>query len=358
MLRKLLIGISGSSLLLAGCAQEGGGPLGFVLFDNTHHVAAAEPLFGKGEDRCLDSPAFLLSVLGAGGTAPAGAGNRPDPCAGLRDAIRGAMATPNPAPNNAQERYDLRQRNEVIDALMATSNRKCGRYTAFLQTYDANINTTFGIGALATAGLATVVGGENTAKALAGGSAFLNGTRSTFNEAHFRNRTIAVLAAAFDNARTQQRQAITNYQQCTPAQYTLMRGLEDAFRYHSTCSVVAGLDEAARAVQRANAPDLETIRKTMAEIVAMRQQFAAAEAPANPPPPGASGSPQTPQGTAGNRPVSGDDAAGEGTNPTTNGTGAVAGPATTGGAAAPALIAGASPTPPACPFPTPTSGGR
>jgi hypothetical protein len=349
MLRKLLLAGTASSFLLTGCADEGGGPLGIVLFDKTHHVAAAEPLFGKGEDRCLDSPGFLISITAKAPAATSAAQPRTrdplaDPaCVRLSQTISGALQTPQNSATSSG--YDERQRNEVIDALIAASNRKCGRYTAFLQTYDANINSTFGIGALATAGLATVVGGESASKALAAGSAFLTGTRSTFNEAHFRNRTIAVLATAFENARREQRQAITNFQQCKPAQYTMMRGIEDALRYHNTCSVVSGLDEAARAVQRANSPDLETMRKAMTEILAIRQQLAAAEAPPAAAPLVDGEEPAQPDGTGGepNPPAVG--AAGS-TEPK-------AAPA-----AVPALIAGAQPVAPACPFNVSTAGAK
>jgi hypothetical protein len=300
---KLRFALPAAALAVSGCFTDGdGGPFGIVAFDKTRHVAAAEPLFGLDEDKCFDSPAFLMSLMSAkDGNNEAGASGPGSPflhlpvCRQLREWVRASMpftgwnAGRPPSPDNAAgwsvatagspagvpaPPYNKWQRNEVIDAMLSSSNRKCGRYVAFLQTYDANVNNGLGILSLASAGMATVLGGEQTAKALAGTSAFFNGSRGTLNETHFRNRSVAILAIAFENARADQRRAITNAQQCEPEQYSMMRGMEDAFRYHSTCSITAGFDEATRAVQRASAPDLESMKKFIADLQGVRTDMA------------------------------------------------------------------------------------
>ena len=287
MSRELRFAIAAAASIVSGCSTDGsGGPLGIVAFDKTRHVAAAEPLFALGEDRCFDSPAFLMSLMSKEGgaregdksAAATGVGpfwNLPV-CNQLRIWVRASMPFEGWGAGglDAEPPYSKWQRNEVIDAMLTSSNRKCGRYVAFLQTYDANINNGLGIFSLASAGLATVLGGVQTAKALAGTSAFFNGARGTLNETHFRDRSVAILAMAFDAARADQRRAITNAQQCEPEQYSMMRGLEDAFRYHSTCSITSGFDEAARAVQRSSAPDLETMKKYIADLRSVRKEMA------------------------------------------------------------------------------------
>ena len=296
MNRHLRLAACAPALFLAACSQDGGGPLGIELFNRNQHVAAAEPLFGRREDRCLENPSFLMSIFAqrqqqtgtdqTGNETPGATlvgDSLQATCNRLRGSISAVLmasftpAAPGGTPSPAA--YDQRARNEVMDALVASSNRRCGRYMAFLQTYDANINTSFGVLSIIAGGLSPIVRGDDTARTLGGISAMLTGTRGTFNEAHFRNRTIAVLASAFENARRQQRRDMVNLQQCPVDQYTLMRGMEDAFRYHSTCSVVAGLEEAAKAVERAHSPDIATMRRQMQELAELRTQMRAVTGP-------------------------------------------------------------------------------
>ena len=360
MMKRLCFAVSAAALLLSSCAQEGGGPLGFVAFDRNHHVAAAEPLFGRDEDRCIDSPSFLLSIFSESEAAPMGVPARLEPtCQRLRESIIAVLraqfpsATPagatlaagTPAWDRGEAaQYDERARNEIVDALVASSNRRCGRYMAFLQTYDSNINVSFGLLSIIAGGLAPIVRGDDTARTLGGLSSMFSGTRSTFNEAHFRNQTIAVLVAAFEAARIRQRREMTNLQQCPVSQYTLMRGLEDSFRYHNSCSVVFGVDEAARAVQRANAPDFAMMRQ-------MAQQISAWRTALQPTPPATT----TETGTTTPTPQNGatETTPQNGGQPETQ-NGAAPGatvPAVTGGNGNPTTPGGAhGETPPSCPF--------
>jgi hypothetical protein len=175
----------------------------------------------------------------------------------------GAATAQNPVDDDFP--YSARQRNEAIDAILATSNRKCGRYTHFLQQYDANVNSSFGILAQAAAILATVSSG-GTAEGFAALAGISSGARGTLNQAHFSNQTIGVLTRAFEISRAEQRRQIANLQQCSPTEYTLMRGMEDAFRYHSTCSIVEGLKQTQRAVEQSSSPDLDSFIKLLDQM--------------------------------------------------------------------------------------------
>jgi hypothetical protein len=230
------------ALFPAACTTPGGGPLGLVLFDSNHNVSAAEPLFGKGDERCLDDPTFLLTIYAE--EKQVDPDKSVDVCTRMRRAIQWALRTnAGGAQPSAQE-----QRNEVVDALMAASDRKCGRYTAYLQQYDGNVNSTFGILAQATSAIATLSTG-GTAKALSAASTISEGTRGTLNTAWFANKTVGVLAQAYENRRDNDRKAIQkDLAEKTLAQYSLMRGMGDAFRYHADCSIVVGLQEAQQAV--------------------------------------------------------------------------------------------------------------
>lgn len=245
-------------LLTGACATPGGGPFGMVMFDPDQHVSAAEPLFGKADLQCLDDATFLLTLY-----APDPVTNRPPACSSIRAAIAAALPHQAGPVLPEKDRYGKVQRNEVVDGLMAASDRKCGRYIAFLQQYDGNVNSTFGIAALSTAALAAIATG-GTAQALAAASSIAGGSRNTLNQSHFNNQTIGVLANAFETVRKEQREKIAELQNKSPADYTLMRGVQDVTRYHANCSIVVGLKAAQRAVEEADSPSISSMQK-MAE---------------------------------------------------------------------------------------------
>ncbi len=59
---------------------------------------------------------------------------------------------------------------------------------------------------------------------------------------------------------------------CRADAYTLMAGIEDVMDYHNSCSLVAGLAEAAKAVGRSENPGVDAMRNTLAEITSLRRQ--------------------------------------------------------------------------------------
>lgn len=269
-------------LFSSACATTGGGPLGIVAFDPDQHVSSAEPLFGKGDMACLDDPTFLLTLYTpqrVETTTPdipqRVEATKPAICGKMRSAISAALPEMKaPMISGGNERYSPQQRNEVIDAIMASSDRKCGRYIAFLQQYDANVNSTFGIAAQAAATLAAIATG-GTAQALAAAASIAGGSRNTLNQSHFNNQTIGVLANAFENKRADQRVEIAEREGLTSAKYTLMRGIADATRYHANCSIVVGLKEAQRSVEEARSPSLATMEAFLTSLQKVRGQMKA-----------------------------------------------------------------------------------
>lgn len=265
--------------MLGGCAGSGAGPLGLGAVIGDRNLASAEPLFSEAEERCLDSADQLLSLIygpaSRSGPVPAHDGE----CQQLRQTFRYVVGSttakkPDTAEPNDTPRYDQGQRNEIIDALIASSNRKCTRYIALLKNADGAMNGTLSVGAIITGGLGAFVGGAGTAKALAGTASILSGSRAAINETYLSNQTIQVLAAAFEKARRDQRRIITNREECPIDQYTLMRGIEDALQYHNSCSLVVGLAETARSIERSENPGLDVMRAQFAELANLRRQAA------------------------------------------------------------------------------------
>lgn len=275
-MRRVLGLISMAIFVLTGCAGDGAGPLGIGAIVGDRNLAAAEPLFSEDEERCLDTADQLLEILRPRDVdetkgAFDRASKRPDRCARIKQSVRLYLS---PNGKTSPGEYTDRQRNEVLDALVAASNRKCGRYTAMLKNADGAMNGGLSLASIITGGLGAIIGGEGTARALSGTSSIFSGSRAALNEIYLTNQTIHVLAAAYDKARREQRREITNRQACSTTQYTMMRAIEDAFTYHASCSIVVGLAETARSIERAENPGVDVMRKTFAQMAALRDQAA------------------------------------------------------------------------------------
>jgi hypothetical protein len=266
---------SGFALCLTGCAGGGAGPIGLGAILGNRNLAGAEPLFADRESQCLDSADQILSIL----YAPETDAEKIRPTRRTFDCSRIAAAfqyviTPAGSINSGLDtsRYTDAQRNEIIDALIAASNRKCTRYAALLKNADGAFNGGLSVGSIIAGGLGSFVGGAQTAKALAGSAAILSGSRAAVNEVYLSNLTIQVLAAAMEKGRLRIRQDITNREDCDTKTYTLSRGIEDAFLYHNACSLSAGLSEAALSIERSQNPGLEAMRDVFAQYSSLVKQ--------------------------------------------------------------------------------------
>lgn len=258
-------GVFAALLSLSACTT-GGGPAGIVLFNPDQHVSGAEALWGRNDDQCFDDPSFMMSIVS---TESVQGRKWPEICGQIIQSIRFTLPVMTIQTLDSGPRYTVLQRNEVIDGIMAASDRKCGRYIAFLQQYDGNVNSVLGIAAQSAAILATVASG-GTAQGLAAAAGIAGGARGTLNESHFNNQTIGVLANAFENVRREQREKIAELEGQPVASYTLLRGIEDATRYHASCTIVVGLKEAQRNVEAARSPNLDTIKTMLDQLNEMR----------------------------------------------------------------------------------------
>lgn len=266
MLKSHRLLCAAACLLPVACTTPGGGPFGIVMFDPDQHVSSAEPLWGKNDLRCLDNPTFLLALLSNKDISQQ---NWPAVCRQMAVSIRDTLPAMPAQDLNSPPRYTALQRNEIIDAMMSASDRKCSRYIAFLQQYDGNVNSTFGIAAQSAAIIASMVSG-GTAQAFAAGAGIAGGVRGTLNESHFNNQTIGVLANAFENVRREQREKIAEFEAKDVKDYTLMRGIQDATRYHGSCSIVVGLKEAQRDVEAARSPNIDTMKSMVDKLNELR----------------------------------------------------------------------------------------
>ncbi len=254
-------------LASTACTTRGGGRAGIVLFDPDQHVSGAEALFGTDESRCFRDPTYGLSFV-----MPAQPhSSYPIPCQQITQAVRAALGATQQS--TTQLAYTSEQRNEVIESFMSSSNYICADHMKFLQQYDGNINSILGIGAQASAGLAAIITG-GAAQAAAAMAALIGGARGTMNNAHFNNKTVGVLTAAFQGERKTQRDEITKRQAKSVNDYRLSHGVEDVLNYHGSCSIVVGLAAAQRAVDESGNPNLDTVKNFLTKLEEVRGQMA------------------------------------------------------------------------------------
>jgi hypothetical protein len=254
-------------LVPAACATPGGGRMGIVLFDPNQHVSGANPLVGPYENQCFHYPTYGLSFttpdINLDGFGPV--------CKSIAGNVRAALGMKSGQTGTIT--YTKERRNEVVDSFLASSNSICSDHIKFLQQWDGNINSTLGISSQASAGLAAIVNG-GLAQAMAALSALLGGARGTMQNAYFNNKTVAVLVSAFLQERNKIRGEIATGENAAIAKYTISRGVEDALRYHSSCSIAVGQDAAQRAVDQAGNPSLDTLKEFFQKVEEVRAEAA------------------------------------------------------------------------------------
>jgi hypothetical protein len=274
-----------ASLGACNGSGRGVGPLGVNALFGSNTLAGARPLFGKNQDRCFESAGVALDILTArearywpesGRQRTLDSPDRTsddkkqilaayDNCRELHKAIY--FARPKSIEDSVVQKL---HRNEILDALIATSDKKCSDYTNYLKNYDVSMNGQLGIAAIVTAGLGSILGGETTAKALAGSSAIIGGTRAELNKVALSNIATHVLVKAYTDYRSKLRDEMTSWQQCSVDTFTHVRAVQMALDYHSACSIVVGLYRTDRAVDELKAPSLETLKNAFAEALAVR----------------------------------------------------------------------------------------
>lgn len=243
------------------------------LFSHDMRLASAEPLFGQHLDICLDDPGFMIGLMARGSAAAA---TEPSPpimdCEGLKDLFQAYLFNSQGTDVLNDGISPTDRRNEVVQALVGISNRKCGRYSAHIKTFDGQSNSILSTLAIATGGLGGIATSKGAARLLAGTSAIASGSRVAVNDAWFSNQTIQVLVAGYEKERSMQLRAMQQRQMCPIEYYPTMAGIADAMQYHASCSLIIGLSAAAQAIERSDQPGIDIVRRQLTEVAAIRRQ--------------------------------------------------------------------------------------
>ena len=271
-----MTGIVIGAILLSGCES---------ILNEDLRLASAEPLFGRDLDQCMDDPEFVFSLLSRKTGQPAilegskvglkrdrsgtpGAIN----CNPLRTLLHEYLFASEDTQVLNGSRSPKEQRNELIQALVGISNRKCGRYSAHIKTFDGQTNSWLSFLSIATGGVGSVVDGAQAARILSGASGIATGTRVAVNDAWFSNQTIQVLVAGYEKERNNKLRDIHHRQSCPIDLYPTMAGIADAIQYHGSCSLITGLAAAAQAIERSDQPGVEVMRRQLADLASIRTE--------------------------------------------------------------------------------------
>lgn len=127
------------------------------------------------------------------------------------------------------------------------SEDRCNRYVSFLQTYQGNVNSIFGIGSQIASLVGTLTGG-GTANAFAGIGGTIQGAGSTLNKSTFQDRTLELIAAGFAKRRASILGRINEGLKKPESGYRTSQAVTDAREFHSACSLSAGFQELASAI--------------------------------------------------------------------------------------------------------------
>ena len=168
------------------------------------------------------------------------------------------------------------RRNRIQDRILLASQQRCDAYMRFLNQFDSE--SSFFLGALTTAlaGAATFVTPASAARVFAGTGAVTSGVNAEFAAKFFSQKTIQVLSKGVNGRRDRildkihkSRVRIDENGKELGIQgidkYSVETAIKDALEYHGACSLIAGLEEVADKVDRAQRPGIDEFKKVLAD---------------------------------------------------------------------------------------------
>ncbi len=169
------------------------------------------------------------------------------------------------APNRKLERNALQER------ILAASNQRCGEYQQYLKRLDTQTNIFLGGLTTVAAGAGAIFTGASTVRALSGAAAIISGLRAEINEQYFHSLTIQVITDGADARRREIYDEILERQTASIDAYPVQAAVKDAITYHSECSLLSGLKQAALSIERAENPGLFSIERSLLQVRRIRQ---------------------------------------------------------------------------------------
>jgi hypothetical protein len=284
------------ALLAAGCgiAERVFGPI-----DATPTVYGSQPLSKSDEDVPIDLPRLIWPDIekGAvssrysdgwwGATASAASnvtgihGSYPQPDDDYEIRLERAYSMFGILPTDKQKD----RRAEVQEALLGKSTTLCNLYKKRLLQTSTTQNLLTGDATTLLAGLGTIFAKAATVRPLAGSAAIVSGFRSEYNSDVFANLNLQVMTAGMEKRRSDWYATVLKARGCSMADYPLKQAVKDAFIYHESCSLYAGLEEANASIKQAQNPGLDQLAETLRKLAKLQKAVGAPPANATSPTP-------------------------------------------------------------------------
>jgi hypothetical protein len=141
------------------------------------------------------------------------------------------------------------ERNRIQDRLILASNVLCDDYKNGLKHVQSGWNFRLGAASTIAGALGATAVGAQAAKNLAAVSGAVTGIRAEFNEDYFSQMASHVISRGITVRRDNIIQKIMQTRDQDLDKYTLEGAISDAVTYHSACTLISGLEQAAASVE-------------------------------------------------------------------------------------------------------------
>jgi hypothetical protein len=155
-------------------------------------------------------------------------------------------------------------RDRVQDRLLWASDSACADYLGDVRRSFTSTNLNLGGATTLFGALGSILNSKDAIRVFSGAAGVTSGLRAEYNDVYFSSQAFEVVSKAIRNIREKALKSINDERRNKGIRdYTLEAAIADATRYHASCNVMAGLEEAADAVTRDRDPGL----KRMSELL-------------------------------------------------------------------------------------------
>lgn len=155
-------------------------------------------------------------------------------------------------------------RDRVQDRLVWASESACADYLSNVRRSFTGTNLNLGGATTLFGALGSVLTSVDATRIFSGAAAVASGLRAEYNDVYFSSQAFELVSKAIRSVREKTIKNIRdNRANKGIREYTLDGAVADALRYHASCNVMAGLEEASEAVTRDRDPGLKRLSELL-----------------------------------------------------------------------------------------------
>jgi hypothetical protein len=155
-------------------------------------------------------------------------------------------------------------RDRVQDRLIWASESACADYLSSVRKSFTSTNLNLGGATTLFGALGSVLTSVDATRLFSGAAAVTSGLRAEYNDVYFSSQAFELVSKAIRSIREKTLKHIHDARLNKGIrEYTLDGAVGDTMRYHATCNVMAGLEEASDAVTRERDPGLKRLSELL-----------------------------------------------------------------------------------------------